>query len=85
MYTTKYTPGTKILIAGETFRYLGEFYADFINKKTHMYIPIETSMNYTSFVGEPEWHSRNNIPESAVPFWPKFEAEIILEEGKTCK
>ena len=85
MYTTDYTPGTLILSYGETFRYLGEFYAPFVTKKVHMYNPIKTSCEYTPFVGEPEWHSRNNIPESAVPFAHKFEAEIIPEEDAACK
>ena len=85
MYTTDYAPGALILSAGETFRYLGEFCADFINKKVQMYIPIKTECKYTSFVGEPGWHSRNNIPESAVPFAHKFEAEIISEEDLQCK
>jgi len=85
MRTADYAPGTKILSDGETFLYLGKFYADFINKKAHMYIPIKTSCEYTSFVGEPEWHSKNNIPESAIPFSHKFKAEIILEEDATCK
>lgn len=85
MRTTDYTPGTLILSAGETFRYLGEFYADFINKKVQMYDPIKTDCKYTSFVGEPEWHSRNKIPESAVPFAHKFESEPISEEDKACK
>ena len=85
MRTTDYAPGTLILSAGETFRYLGEFYADFINKKTHMYIPIKTNLEYTSFEGEPEWYSRNNIPESAIPFNNKIYGEIISEEDETCK
>ena len=85
MCTTDYAPGTLILSAGETFQYLGEFYAPFVTKKVHMYLPVKTDCKYTSFVGEPEWHSRNSIPESAVPFAHKFEAEIIQEEDEACK
>ena len=85
MYTTKYTPGTLILSSGETFRYLGEFYAPFVTKKVHMYLPIKTDCKYASFVNEPECYSENNIPESAIPFWNRFEAEIISEEDATCK
>ena len=85
MRTTDYAPGTLISSYGETFRYLGEFYVDFINKKAHMYIPIKTDFEYASFVNEPEWHYKNNIPESAIPFWNRFEAEIIPEEDETCK
>ena len=83
MYTTDYAPGTKILSAGETFRYLGEFY--FINRKVHVYLPIKTDCKYSSFVGEPEWYSKNNIPESAVPFNNKIYGESIPEEDATCK
>jgi hypothetical protein len=85
MYTTDYTPGALILSAGETFRYLGEFYAPFVTKKVQMYDPIKTDCKYTPFVGEPEWHSRNNIPESAVPFNSKIYGEPILEEDIICK
>ena len=85
MYTTKYTPGVLILSAGETFRYLGEFYAPFVTKKVYTYDPIKTDCKYASFVGEPEWHSRNNIPESAIPFAHKLEAEPIQEEDLQCK
>jgi len=85
MKTTDYTPGTLILSSGETFLYLGEFYADFINRKVHMYDPIKTDIIYSSYCCEPEWHSRNNIPESAVPFAHKFEAEPIQEEVSACK
>ena len=85
MCTTDYAPGTLILSAGETFQYLGEFYAPFVTKKVHMYLPIKTDIIYSSYCCEPEWHSRNNIPEPAVPFWHKFEAEIIQEEVSVCK
>ena len=85
MRTTDYAPGALILSAGETFRYLGEFHSPFVTKKVQIYLPIKTDCKYISFVGEPEWHSRNNIPESAVPFAHKFEAEIISEEDLQCK
>ena len=85
MTTTDYAPGALILSAGETFRYLGEFYAPFVTKKVQMYDPIKTDIIYSSFVGDPEWHYKNNIPESAIPFWNRFEAEIIPEEDETCK
>ena len=80
-----YTPGMLILSAGETFRYLGEFYAPFVTKKVQMYLPIKTDCKYTSFVGEPEWHSKNNIPESAIPFNSKIYGEPIKEEDSACK
>ena len=85
MRTTDYTPGTLIFCAGETFRYLGEFYAPFVPKKVHMYLPIKTVCRYSPFVGEPEWHASNNIPELAVPFNSKIYGESIHEEYKTCK
>ena len=85
MRTTDYTPGTLILSYGETFRYLGESYVPFVTKKVHMYLPIKTDCKYSPFCGEPEWHSGDNIPESAIPFWNRFEAEIIPEEDETCK
>ena len=85
MITTDYTPGALILSSGETFRYLGEFYAPSVTKKVHIYLPIKTDCKYISFVGEPEWHASNNIPKSAVPFAHKFEAEIIQEEDEACK
>ena len=85
MYTTNYAPGTLILSAGETFRYLGEFYAPFVTKKVHMYDPIKTDCKYSSFVNDPGWYAKNNIPESAVPFNSKIYGEIIPEEDETCK
>ena len=85
MRTTDYAPGTLISSYGETFRYLGEFYAPFVTKKVQMYDPIKTDFEYASFVNEPGWYAKNNIPELAVPFWNRFEAEIIPEEDEACK
>lgn len=79
MITTDYSPGTKILSAGETFRYLGEFYAPFVTKKVQMYDPIKTDCKYSPFVGVPDWHFRNNIPESAIPVNSKIYGEPIQE------
>ena len=83
MRTTDYTPGTLILSAGETFRYLGEF--DYFGQYTlYMYDPINTKIKCNT-LEFPEWCAKNNIPESAIPFWNRFEAEIIPEEDETCK
>lgn len=85
MITTDYAPGTLILSSGETFRYLGEFYAPFVTKKVNMYLPIKTNYKYSSFVNEPDWHANNSIPESAIPFNSKIYGEPIQEEDKICK
>ena len=83
MRTTDYTPGTLILIAGETFRYLGEF--DYFGQYTlYMYDPINTKNKYNT-LEFPEWHAKNNIPESAIPFNSKIYGEPIQEEDTICK
>ena len=83
MRTTDYTPGTLILSAGETFRYLGEF--DYFGQYTlYMYDPINTKNKYNT-LEFPEWCAKNNIPITSAPFNTKFKAEIIPEEDETCK